>query len=466
MALEDGANGDEADAIQGMDYGDDNVSADEVDDGAPQQDPRYKSISNLILRPGAMTRQDFEPCPELLDFIQNTCKVLIVGAGGLGCELLKNLALLGFRDLHVIDMDTIDLSNLNRQFLFRHNDIGKSKAECAANFINTRIPSCTVTPYCKRIEDFDEDFYRGFSVIVCGLDSIVARRWMNGMLLSMVAYDDEGNPDPTTVKPLIDGGTEGFKGNVRSVVPGITACLECSIDLYPPAVNFPMCTIAHTPRLPEHCIEYVKVLLWPKEEPFGAGIGVDGDDPKHISWICGKAEDRAKEFGIEGVTYRLTLGVIKNIIPAVASTNAVIAAACATEVFKVASSMYAPLDNYFLFNDVDGVYSSSFSYERNPECLACSQKPQLITAKPLDTLQDLIDALKEHPLFQMRSPGITTKINGKSKTLYMPNVPMLEAQTRENLERSLADLGFLDGQELVVVDVTSPTARVLTVKFP
>ena len=65
----------------------------------------------------------------------------------------------------------------------------------------------------------------------------------------------------------------------------------------------------------------------------------------------------------------------------------------------------------------------------------------------------------------MRSPGITTKINGKPKTLYMPSVPMLELQTRENLDKSLIDLGFTDGQELVVADVTSPSAKILVVRF-
>lgn len=55
-------------------------------------------------------------------------KVLMVGAGGIGCELLKNLVLTGFGQIHIVDLDTIDLSNLNRQFLFGQEHIKKSKA--------------------------------------------------------------------------------------------------------------------------------------------------------------------------------------------------------------------------------------------------------------------------------------------------------------------------------------------------
>lgn len=84
--------------------------------------------------------------------------------------------------------------------------------------------------------------------MVCGLDSLVARRWINGMITSLLVYEDDGSLDPSTIVPLIEGGTEGFKGHARVIVPGFTACIECNLDLFPPQVTYPLCTIANTPR--------------------------------------------------------------------------------------------------------------------------------------------------------------------------------------------------------------------------
>uniref|UniRef100_A0A673HXV4 NEDD8-activating enzyme E1 catalytic subunit n=1 Tax=Sinocyclocheilus rhinocerous TaxID=307959 RepID=A0A673HXV4_9TELE len=246
-------------------------------------------MQKFLERTGPFTHPDFEPNEETLQFLLETCKIL---------------ALSGFRHNHVVDMDIIDVSNLNRQFLFRSKDVGRPKADVAAEFINQRVPGCNVVPYPL---NFDASFYRQFHIIVCGLDSIIARRCINGMLLSLLSYED-GVLDPSSIIPLIDGGTEGFKGNARVILPGMTACIDCTLELYPPQITFPMCTIASMPRLPEQCIEYVRVLQWPKDKPFGDAVGLDGDNPEHVQWVFQESLKRAAEFNITGVTYRLTQG--------------------------------------------------------------------------------------------------------------------------------------------------------------
>ncbi|XP_019851860.1 PREDICTED: NEDD8-activating enzyme E1 catalytic subunit-like isoform X2 [Amphimedon queenslandica] len=425
---------------------------------------RWESIQYLLTRGSPLAHPDFEPSEETLQFMRDICKLLVIGAGGLGCELLKDLALMGFTNIDCIDMDTIDVSNLNRQFLFRPKDVGQPKATVAARFVNERVPGVNVTPHFAKIQDFPPDFYKKFHIIVCGLDSVVARRWINGMVLSLLQYDNNDQLDPSSIIPLVDGGTEGFKGHARVILAGMTACMDCTMDLYPPQINYPLCTIATKPRLPEHCIEYSKIILWPKEKPFG-GVSIDGDNPDHIMWLFEKAQQRAEEFRIQGVSYRLTQGVIKHIIPAVASTNAVIAAACATEVFKLATSCSLPMQNYMVFNDVDGVYTFTFEYERKEDCIACSTRPVTVTVSEEATLRVLYDLLCESDQFMMKAPSLTTVIKDTNKTLYMPTVPAIEEATKCNLDKKLTALGITDNHIVTVADQTTPKSILIHVKF-
>merc|ERR1719479_432456 len=114
---------------------------------------RWNHVQKLLKRKGPFNGDNFDPSLDIFNALQEFVRVLVVGAGGLGCELLKDLALMGFKNIDVIDMDTIDISNLNRQFLFRQKDVGRFKAEVAAEFINQRVPGTNVTPHNCKIQE-------------------------------------------------------------------------------------------------------------------------------------------------------------------------------------------------------------------------------------------------------------------------------------------------------------------------
>ncbi|ROT37248.1 ThiF family protein [Sodiomyces alkalinus F11] len=414
---------------------------------------RWTYVDNIRTNPGPFS----DPIAGTQEAIEQFDKIKVLGAGGLGCEILKNLAMSKFRDIHVIDMDTIDVSNLNRQFLFRKDDVGKFKAEVAAAFVMRRVKGVDITPHNCRIQDFDAEFYKQFQFVICGLDSIEARRWINAMLVSIA---EEGE-DADSLIPMIDGGTEGFKGQARVIVPTITSCIECQLDMHAPRAAVPLCTIASIPRQPEHCIEWAHVIAWDQEKPFPQ---LDKDDPEHITWLYQKALSRAQEFKIEGVTYSLTQGVVKNIIPAIASTNAIISGACCNEAFKLATSAAPPLgieDNYMMYSGNDSIYTYTFKHEKKPDCPVCGQLSRPLQVNPRMTLQDLVDSLAVRPEAQLKKPSI----RAESKTLYMQFPPSLEEQTRANLDKTLLDLGLEDGQNVVVTDPAYPLEFNFSLQF-
>ncbi|KAH9297835.1 hypothetical protein KI387_029517 [Taxus chinensis] len=237
-----------------------------------------------------------------------SAKVLMVGAGGIGCELLKTLALTGFKDVHIIDMDTIEVSNLNRQFLFRKVHVGQSKSKArlfwhvllfwhqslssditcqvARDAILKFKPDMNIVAYHANVKDpeFNVDFFKQFNVVLNGLDNLDARRHVNRLCLAAEV-------------PLVESGTTGYLGqrsldlamdveglgssairaalsfsfgdacDPRSLrernreyqianivvtvhVKGQTECYECQTK--PAPKTFPVCTITSTPSKEEN----------------------------------------------------------------------------------------------------------------------------------------------------------------------------------------------------------------------
>lgn len=303
-------------------------------------------------------------------------KVLVLGAGGLGCEILKNLALVGVPEVHVVDMDTIELTNLNRQFLFRDRDIGQAKAEVAAKAVNAKnVPSrvdgkpVNVVAYHQDLTQFSDQFLKQFTIVVSGLDAIEPRRWINSKLheLAFTSHFE-------TVIPLIDGASEGFMGHCKLIVPGFTSCYECSLSTLPADnVGYPLCTIASNPRNLAHCIQYVSLIIWPKN----FDRAYDLDDERDLVWICQRAGERAQSYHIQDqeLTPRYTLGILKSIIPSVTTTNTIIAGQCSQMVQDLLEDVtdVETCPTFTMYNGESGAVLYSYRHEREPNCLVCSQ---------------------------------------------------------------------------------------------
>lgn len=300
------------------------------------------------------------------------CKILVLGAGGLGCEVLKNLAMSNVREIHVVDIDTIELTNLNRQFLFREQDIGKPKAEVAAHYINrwnqrrrARDPQAhpvLVVPHVRDLTTLPQEFFQKFQFVVSGLDAIGPRRFANEMVVQITRESQY-----EICIPLIDGGTEGLKGHVKTVIPGITACWECSIDTVPTQQDtFPLCTIANNPRNLEHVITYAATVSFPE---------ADLDDPQDIQRLHELSLQRAQAFHIDStqLTTDYLLGVVKHIIPSCSSTNSIVAAACTSRIVSIYYDLvdFDTMPTFTIFNGSNGLFTHSFQYQRNVHCLVC-----------------------------------------------------------------------------------------------
>lgn len=145
------------------------------------------------------------------------CRLLVIGAGALGNEILKNAALLGFTQLVVVDLDRIEESNLSRAVLYRSGDVGKYKADAAAKAYLSLAPDATVQPLVANVvHGCGLGLFEWADVIIAGLDNREARLWINRSAWKVN-------------RPWIDGAIEGINGVVRVFLPGLAPCYECTL---------------------------------------------------------------------------------------------------------------------------------------------------------------------------------------------------------------------------------------------
>ena len=194
---------------------------------------------------------------EYQDKLSNV-RQFLVGAGAIGCEMLKNWAMVGLSTgpkgkITVTDMDQIEKSNLNRQFLFRSKDVGKLKSECAAQAVQAMNPDLKghIDMLKDRVsqdteEVFNETFWESLDGVTNALDNVDARTYVDRRCVFFRL-------------PLLDSGTLGTKGNTQVVLPRQTESYSSSVD--PPEQSFPMCTLRSFPNQIAHTIAWAKDLF-------------------------------------------------------------------------------------------------------------------------------------------------------------------------------------------------------------
>jgi len=194
------------------------------------------------------------------DFQQKFAKQkwFVVGAGAIGCELLKNFALMGLGcnqaeggEVIVTDMDMIERSNLNRQFLFRTWDINKHKAVTAVAAVQAMNPDAKYQSMELRVgqeteNTYNDTFFEPLDGIANALDNVEARTYMDRRC---VYYN----------KPLLESGTLGTKGNTQVVIPKVTESYSSSQD--PPEKSIPICTLKNFPNAIEHTLQWARDMF-------------------------------------------------------------------------------------------------------------------------------------------------------------------------------------------------------------
>ncbi|KAE8377022.1 hypothetical protein BDV26DRAFT_264508 [Aspergillus bertholletiae] len=493
-------------------------------------------------------------------------RVLLVGAGGIGCELLKNLLLSGFGEIHIIDLDTIDLSNLNRQFLFRFEHIKKSKALVAKEVAQKFQPNAKLEAYHANIKDsrFNVDWFATFDVVFNALDNLEARRHVNRMCLAADV-------------PLIESGTTGFNGQVQVIKKGQTECYDCNSKEVPK--SFPVCTIRSTPSQPIHCIVWAKSYLFPElfgtsedETPeldstedasnaeeianlrkeaqalkeiresmgspefahkvfakvFTADIErlrsmedmwktrkapepldfekiqeealsieptvssndqkvwtvaedfvvfkdslerlskrlemlldttksdvkpilvFDKDDVDTLDFVTASANLRAMIFGIEPKSKFDTKQMAGNIIPAIATTNAMTAGLCVLQAFKVLRDDYSHAKMIFLERSGARAINSDSLKPPNPNCPVCSVAQARVRIDPeRATINDLVQDILRLQL----GYGEELSISNELGTIYDPDL-------EDNLTKKLSELGVSNESLITIIDEEDEQPRV------
>ena len=323
--------------------------------------------------------------------------VMIVGVGATGCEVAKNLALMGVGKLILIDNDVVELSNLSRQMLFSDEDIGKPKAPTAAEKLKKMNPWINVEAYFEDVRNIVQERFEDVDVLVSCLDNWPVRRWLNSLAVELG-------------KPLVDLSMDGFYANLQIVLPGKTACLECHGDeLIPKEMQVAECTLRR--RRPQDLVNDLKengidISLDIAEKLFQLNIKTIYDLKYAQADLLEKLDRKARKV-VSKIQEKL-----KPKMPALQSVAAMIAGLASTEIVKIlhGGSLGEVLTDFLVYDGLTGRFTT-VKLERRPDCFVCGdlvrEEAVKFTVKPDERVIDLKKRIAEK--FSIPDPEILYK---------------------------------------------------------
>ncbi len=343
-------------------------------------------------------------------------KVLIVGVGGLGTEVAKNLAALGVGTIYLCDMDYIEHSNLNRQILFVDAKEGEPKAEAAARFLTRINPFGEYIPLINPLEAIPPHVYREVDLVISGLDSVHARLNLNRRCF---LYG----------KPLIDGGTREYNGHVYVIWHGKNACLECDPMREPVQDDLAACSLVGEPRKRVHCA--LKSVLSFQERHGRLPSTHDRNEMLRVTEranvLLQKYFPHERPFSPDELIQFVDFHE-----PSIITVNAVIASLQSQEALKVLHHIKnKELGTLSLEHVVyNGLTGKFYFIQRtpNPKCLVCGPRapPFLkVKIKLTRTVAEMITLLR-HRGYQISEECMITRLETPETTVLEPEQTLLQ----------------------------------------
>ncbi len=372
--------------------------------------------------------------------ILKASRVIIAGVGGLGCEIAKNLAMLGVGHIDLVDLDIIEHSNFNRQILFFNAKIAQPKAKAAAEMLKKVNPNITIRGFHTSLENLPPVLFKRADVIVGGLDSKNARINLN---IQAVRFK----------KPLVDGGVNGYHGHVYTVFPFENACYDCHPTSSAESDEMAACTVVGIPRKRIHCLFKASLAY---EEKFSNKP--NPKDLNHIKFLKQYANNLVTKYGFKPTFNESEIvKIIDHHEPGIITINAVIASIQSHETLKILNflkgnkTLGIPNYQYTIYN---GMTERFYHLEkpRNPNCIQCGEQVirEEICLKKEQKLSAIISALKMkgYKLDEEMEPTMTVPDFDSLRELDQ------EQTSIENKVRSLTLItlsGFLEGEIFVTV---------------